>query len=118
MCPQNPREGIPFKAVVFDLDGVVTKTALAHAESWKVMFDEYLKLGEKRDGEPFREFTHENDYLPFVDGRPRYKGVKSFLDSRGITLGFGDPSDGPDAETCCGLGNKKKIGRASCRERV
>lgn len=102
-------QNLPFKAVVFDLDGVITKTALVHASSWKVMFDDYLKLREERDGEPFKEFTHENDYLPYVDGKPRYTGVQSFLESRGINIDFGDPSDEPGQETCCGLGNKKNI---------
>lgn len=96
-----------FDTVVFDLDGVITKTARVHAAAWKEMFDEYLRLREKRDGEPFREFTHENDYLPYVDGKPRYEGVRSFLDSRGIHVPFGDPEDPPDRETVCGLGNKK-----------
>jgi len=96
-----------FKAVIFDLDGVVTKTALVHAAAWKETFDEYLRLREKRDGEPFREFTHQDDYLPYVDGKPRYKGVKSFLESRGIDIPFGDPSDLPDKETVCGIGNRK-----------
>ena len=98
-----------FDAVIFDLDGVITKTALVHAESWKRMFDEYMKGREERFGEPFREFTHAGDYLPYVDGKPRYKGVQSFLESRGIDIPFGDPSDTPDMETVCGLGNKKNI---------
>lgn len=55
------------------------------------------------------EFTHHGDYLPYVDGKPRYKGVQSFLESRGIELPFGDPSDPPAAETACGLGNRKDI---------
>ncbi len=96
-------------AVVFDLDGVVTKTALVHAAAWKEAFDEYLRLREERDKEPFREFTHENDYLPYVDGKPRYKGVQSFLESRGIQIPFGDSGDAGDAETVCGLGNRKNI---------
>lgn len=96
-----------FESVIFDLDGVITKTALVHAKAWKAAFDEYLRLREKRDGEPFREFTHENDYLPYVDGKPRYQGVKSFLKSRGINIPFGSPSDSPDKETVCGVGNKK-----------
>lgn len=96
-----------FKAVIFDLDGVVTRTASLHAQSWKEAFDEYLRIREERDDEPFREFTHQGDYLPYVDGKPRYEGVKSFLKSRGITLAFGEPSDSPDKETVCGLGNKK-----------
>lgn len=99
----------PFKAVIFDLDGVITKTALVHAAAWKAMFDEYLRLREKRDKEPFREFTHEKDYLPYVDGKPRYEGVKSFLESRQIHLPFGDAGDPADKETVCGLGNRKNV---------
>ncbi len=96
-----------FKSVIFDLDGVVTKTALVHAAAWKEAFDEYLHLREERDKEPFHEFTHQNDYLPYVDGKPRYKGVKSFLESRGINIPYGEPTDSPDTETICGIGNKK-----------
>jgi len=100
-------ENKPLEAVIFDLDGVVTKTAAKHGQAWKQTFDEYLRLRESRDNEPFREFTHENDYLPFVDGKPRYEGVRSFLKSRNISLPFGQPSDPADRETVCGLGNKK-----------
>jgi len=96
-----------FDAVIFDLDGVITQTAKLHVESWKETFDEYLKMRETRDGEPFREFTHKGDYLPFVDGKPRYEGVKSFLESRGITLPLGTPTDAPGKETICGIGNRK-----------
>jgi beta-phosphoglucomutase family hydrolase len=98
-----------FEAVVFDLDGVITKTALVHATAWKKMFDEYLRSREERMGEPFREFTHAGDYLPFVDGKPRYKGVSSFLESREIGIPYGDPGDDPEMETVCGLGNRKNI---------
>ncbi len=98
---------LSFDAVIFDLDGVITKTALVHGTAWKEAFDEYLQLREKRDGESFREFTHENDYLPHVDGKPRYEGVKSFLESRDINIPFGDPSDPPEKETVCGIGNRK-----------
>lgn len=98
-----------FESVVFDLDGVITKTALVHAAAWKEMFDDYMRLREKRDGEPFKEFTHENDYLPYVDGKPRYKGVQSFLESRGINIPFGEDTDEPGKETCCGLGNQKNV---------
>ena len=100
-------EKINFKAVIFDLDGVITKTASVHSKAWKKMFDEYLKLREKRDNEIFKEFTHEADYLPYVDGKPRYKGVQSFLKSRGIEIEFGTPDDKPNLETACGLGNRK-----------
>ncbi len=96
-----------FDAVIFDMDGVITKTAVAHSLAWKKMFDEYLHHREKICQEPFREFTHAHDYLSFVDGRPRYKGVETFLKSRGIDLPFGGPSDDPKKETVCGLGNRK-----------
>ncbi|MCD4663830.1 MAG: beta-phosphoglucomutase family hydrolase [Bacteroidales bacterium] len=96
-----------FKAVIFDLDGVITKTALVHSAAWKKMFDEYLFKREKKHGEPFREFSHEDDYLCYVDGKARYDGVESFLHSRGINLPYGDPSDSSDKETICGLGNMK-----------
>ncbi|MBN1652078.1 MAG: beta-phosphoglucomutase family hydrolase [Bacteroidales bacterium] len=98
---------INFKAVIFDLDGVITKTALVHAAAWKKMFDDYLLSREERFNEKFIAFTHTNDYLPFVDGKPRYKGVTDFLTSRNISLPYGDPSDAPETETVCGLGNKK-----------
>lgn len=98
-----------FKAVIFDLDGVITKTALVHSRAWKEMFDNYLKSRQERFNEPFKEFTHEGDYLKYVDGKPRYEGVKSFLESRGITLPYGNPDDGVDMETYCGVGNRKNI---------
>jgi len=98
---------LSFDAVIFDLDGVITRTASVHAEAWKKIFDGYLKMREKRDGEPFKEFTHQEDYLQYVDGKPRYNGVNSFLKSRGITLPMGDPTDSAEMETVCGIGNKK-----------
>lgn len=101
------KKKLAFNSVIFDLDGVVTRTATIHAHSWKQVFDEYLKLREKRDGEPFQEFTYQRDYLIYVDGKPRYKGVQNFLESRNIHLPFGDPDDSPDKETICGIGNKK-----------
>ncbi|MFW5709973.1 MAG: HAD family hydrolase, partial [Bacteroidota bacterium] len=96
-----------FDAVIFDLDGVITNTAKVHANAWKKMFDDYLKYREEKYGEAFREFTYENDYLPQVDGKPRYEGVRSFLQSRNIDIPFGHPSDKEEMETCCGLGNRK-----------
>jgi len=98
---------LTFQSVIFDLDGVVTKTAKVHAHAWKKTFDEYLRLRTERDSEPFNEFTYQHDYLNYVDGKPRYQGVKNFLESRGIHLPFGDPSDSTDKETICGIGNKK-----------
>jgi len=98
---------LSFKAVIFDMDGVITQTALTHASAWKEMFDEYLLKRSEDSGEVFKEFTHADDYLPYVDGKPRYKGVASFLESRGINIPFGDPSDLAGKETVCGLGNQK-----------
>jgi beta-phosphoglucomutase family hydrolase len=98
-----------FDAVIFDLDGVITKTALVHAAAWKKMFDTYLRFREERYGESFREFTHAGDYLPYVDGKPRYDGVASFLESRGIQIPYGDPEDDPENETVCALGNRKNV---------
>jgi len=95
-----------FEAVIFDLDGVVTKTATTHSRAWKKMFDDYLLDRSKKLNEKFNEFTPD-DYLTFVDGKPRYEGVKSFLDSRNIDLAFGTPDDKPELETICGLGNRK-----------
>ena len=96
-----------FDAVIFDLDGVITDTASTHSTAWKQMFDQFLHNYAKQENIPFQEFTHENDYLPYVDGKPRYQGVASFLKSRGIELPFGTPEDTPDKVTTCGLGNRK-----------
>ncbi|MFW6081816.1 MAG: beta-phosphoglucomutase family hydrolase [Desulfosalsimonas sp.] len=95
-----------FDGVILDLDGVITRTADVHARAWKAMFDEFLKNRADREGSVFSPFTDE-DYLSYVDGRPRYEGVGSFLESRGIELDFGDPSDPPGENTVCGLGNRK-----------
>lgn len=93
-------------AVIFDLDGVVTDTAAVHEASWKQLFDEYLQARAEREAEAFRPFTGA-DYREYVDGKPRYDGVRSFLSSRGIRLPEGSPEDPPDTETVCGLGNRK-----------
>jgi beta-phosphoglucomutase family hydrolase len=95
-----------FDAVLFDLDGVLTSTAAIHAESWKQMFDDYLRSVE---GERFRPFDIDSDYKKFVDGKPRYEGVKSFLASRGMHLPMGEPSEPPSSGTICGLGNRKDV---------
>jgi alpha,alpha-trehalase len=92
-------------AVIFDLDGVITDTASVHAAAWKRMFDRFLAERAGR-GEESRPFSQQ-DYLRYVDGKPRYDGVSSFLDSRGISLPRGEPSDPPSAGTVCGLGNRK-----------
>jgi alpha,alpha-trehalase len=94
-------------AVVFDMDGVMTNTATIHAAAWKQMFDEYLQQRAERHNEPFRQFDISSDYRRYVDGKPRYDGVKSFLDSRGISLPYATRGNKPDQETICGLGNRK-----------
>lgn len=98
---------LSFAAVIFDMDGVITKTALVHAAAWKRMFDDFLLTRVEAFGEPFVEFDQASDYLTFVDGKPRYEGVRSFLESRGIELPFGHKTDAPDSVTICGLGNRK-----------
>ena len=95
------------EAVIFDLDGVVTRTAEVHAEAWKRLFDEYLSARASQGDEAFQPFDRRSDYLRFVDGKPRYEGVASFLDSRGIELPPGSPGDPEERETVCGLGNRK-----------
>jgi beta-phosphoglucomutase family hydrolase len=105
------RLGLPsrIRACLFDLDGVLTQTARVHAAAWKEMFDAYLRARSDRTGEPFVPFDPVADYTAYVDGKPRYDGVRSFLASRGITLPEGEPepTDGPSAETVRGLGNRK-----------
>lgn len=95
-----------FDAVIFDMDGVITDTASVHAAAWKQAFDTYLRSREHVFREPFKEFTSA-DYLVYVDGRPRYKGVQAFLNSRGINLELGSSGDAPGRETIFGLGNLK-----------
>lgn len=89
------------KAILFDLDGVITPTAEVHMRAWARLFTDYLTL--KGIGP---EYT-DDDYLRYIDGKPRYDGVRSFLASRGITLEDGTPDDSPELETVCGLGNRK-----------
>jgi beta-phosphoglucomutase-like phosphatase (HAD superfamily) len=89
--------GLPdaIRACLFDLDGVLTRTAEVHAAAWKEMFDGFLRSRAARTGEPFVPFDAGHDYDTYVDGLPRYDGVRSFLASRGIELPLGDPDD-PD----------------------
>jgi alpha,alpha-trehalase len=94
------------EAAVFDLDGVITFTAKVHQAAWKELFDQYLRWREERFGEAFRPFA-EADYRAYVDGKPRYDGVASFLNSRGVQVPRGTPGDAAEAETVCGLGNRK-----------
>mgnify|MGYP006283207955 CR=1 FL=1 len=96
-----------YRAVLFDLDGVLTDTAGIHAGCWKQVFDDYLRARAARTGAPCVEFDIARDYYDYVDGKPRYDGVRSFLASRDIVLPDGDPSDPPGTGTVCALGNRK-----------
>jgi beta-phosphoglucomutase family hydrolase len=106
---RSPSLGLPdgVTGCLFDLDGVLTQTAEVHAAAWKEMFDGYLRERAARGGERFAAFDAVGDYDEYVDGKPRYAGVRSFLEARGIALPRGDPRDPPDAETIDGLGNRK-----------
>jgi beta-phosphoglucomutase family hydrolase len=101
--------GLPdgIRGCLFDLDGVITKTATVHDAAWQEMFDNYLRERSRQTGEPFVPFDPVADYENFVDGKPRADGTRSFLRSRGIELPEGDPGDPPDALTVHGLSNRK-----------
>lgn len=101
--------GLPtsVRACLFDLDGVLTETAKVHAAAWKEMFDQFLRARASKAGEQFVPFDQKDDYDAYVDGKPRYDGVRSFLASRKIDLPEGKPDDPSSAETICGLGNRK-----------
>src|SRR5215475_10371749 len=96
-----------YDAVLLDLDGVITDTANLHAACWKQMFDEYLQKRATQRGEAFRPFDLVTDYRLYVDGKPRFDGVRDFLTSRGIHLPEGHPDDPLQVETVGGLGNRK-----------
>jgi beta-phosphoglucomutase family hydrolase len=106
---ESKRLGLPgrISACLFDLDGVLTKTAKVHAAAWKEMFDAFLRQRAEATGEPFVPFDSADDYNAYVDGKPRYDGVRSFLASRDIKLPEGSPDDPPAANTVYGLGNRK-----------
>jgi beta-phosphoglucomutase family hydrolase len=112
--------GLPeeIEACLFDLDGVLTQTARVHVQAWKQVFDDYLRPRARRLGTAFHPFTLPADYEAYVDGKPRYDGVRDFLASRDISLPEGDPADAPTAETVRGLGNRKNdLFRTLLRER-
>jgi beta-phosphoglucomutase family hydrolase len=92
---------------LFDLDGVLTQTAGVHAQAWKTMFDQFLEQRAAEHGAEFVAFDPVDDYDRYVDGKPRYEGVASFLASRDIELPRGTPDDPPSAQTVDGLGNRK-----------
>lgn len=90
-----------FDAALFDLDGVITPTAAVHRRAWATLFDGVLA------GYPDQRPYGDDDYYRYIDGKPRFEGVASFLESRGIELPWGAPEDEPTEMTVCGLGNRK-----------
>jgi hypothetical protein len=100
-CTLSPRD---YDAVLFDLDGVLTRTASVHAAAWKRLFDEFLKKRSADTGEPFVPFDIDTDYRRHVDGKPRYDGVTAFLGSRGIELPQGAGEDEPNVQSVRALG--------------
>ncbi|MEW9532101.1 beta-phosphoglucomutase family hydrolase [Microbispora sp. NPDC049125] len=101
--------GLPdgVRGCLFDMDGVLTRTATVHAAAWKQMFDEFLRDRAEREGTPFVPFDAVADYDEFVDGKKRLDGTRAFLASRGVDLPEGTPDDPPGALTVNGLSNRK-----------
>lgn len=104
---ENPVTPEKFDAVLFDLDGVVTDSAQIHASCWKLTFDEFLRSRAERTGNKFKPFDIQSDYLLYVDGKPRYQGVRDFLSSRNISLEEGLQDSSPSQESVYGIGNRK-----------
>jgi beta-phosphoglucomutase family hydrolase len=105
MTPATPVTWSEHDAVLFDLDGVLTPTAEVHMRAWAELFGSFLASWDDpaADTSPYTDA----DYFAHVDGKPRYDGVRDLLRARGITLPEGNPSDPPEADTVCGLGNRK-----------
>jgi alpha,alpha-trehalase len=96
-----------FDAMILDLDGVITHTAVTHATAWKQAFDELLDRRIDAGQTGFAPFDPQHDYYQYIDGKPRYDGARSFLESRGLSLPEGEPSDPPGYNAVCALGNRK-----------
>ncbi|HWP35204.1 MAG TPA: beta-phosphoglucomutase family hydrolase [Thermodesulfobacteriota bacterium] len=103
--PELDLEEVP--ALLFDLDGVLTRTAALHAQAWKRLFDEFLAARAAAEGRPFEPFDVERDYRRYVDGKPREAGVRDFLASRGIVLPQTPPPGAPDADSVRTLAARK-----------
>jgi beta-phosphoglucomutase family hydrolase len=101
--------GLPeaVRACLFDMDGVLTRTAGVHAAAWKEMFDDFLHRWAGRSDTPFVPFDSGQDYANYVDGKPREDGTRSFLKARGITLPAGGTGDPPQALTVHALSERK-----------
>jgi HAD superfamily hydrolase (TIGR01509 family) len=111
-----PMLGLPetAEACLFDLDGVLTNSAVLHASAWAEVFDRLLLRLSERTGWQFVPFDRDADYRAYIDGRPRLEGIHVFLASRGIRLPEGRPDDAANADTAYGLGRRKSeaLGRA------
>jgi alpha,alpha-trehalase len=107
MAPEVVIDLAAFDAFLFDLDGVITRTATLHASAWKKLFDDYLAAHAARAGATFVPFDVTVDYRAYVDGKPSHAGVRDFLAARGVRLRDGTPQDDPSAETVHGLGKRK-----------
>ncbi len=105
--PQSDLNIENYDAVILDLDGVITRTAALHAKAWEQMFHEFLDQWMKDHDETVGQIKIDEDYPEYIDGKPRYDGVRSFLESRGIDLPEGSQGDSPEKRTICGLGNRK-----------
>jgi alpha,alpha-trehalase len=96
-----------FDAAIFDLDGVLTSSARVHAAAWKAVFDTFLQRWSEQHGLAYQPFDIQADYLSYVDGRPRYDGIRCFLGSRGIDLPEGSANDTEDTDTVWAIGERK-----------
>lgn len=89
------------EVILFDLDGVLLSTSELHRQAWAELFSNWFAAAGITP--PYREA----DYFRYIDGRPRFDAVQALLTSRGVDLPWGTPTDGPELETICGLGNRK-----------
>jgi beta-phosphoglucomutase family hydrolase len=105
--PLKPRDWKRYRAVLFDLDGVLTDTASIHSRAWKATFDDFLRIRAAMNRSQFVPFDIDADYRQHVDGRPRFEGVDQFLRSRGIELPWGRHDDPAGDATVCAVGNRK-----------
>jgi alpha,alpha-trehalase len=105
--PERRLDRSSVHALLFDLDGVITRTATLHAAAWRRLLDDFLGRWGAENGREFEPFAVPGDYLRHIDGKRRYDGVDAFLRSRAVQLPWGEPADSPAAMTVCGVGNAK-----------
>lgn len=95
------------KALIFDMDGVITNTVALHAEAWKTLCDSFLKQRGEQEGKTYAPFEFMDDYRKYVHGVPRLEAMRNFMESRGISLPEGNPDDEVSDNTIVGLGERK-----------